>query len=315
VASQGALKAIVLGGTGMLGSMIVRVLSRAQDVSLRATYREGREWLDPRLGGSSVQWVRFDAEREDVGDVLAGEQWIINAIGIIKPHIRENVPADVERAIKLNAVFPFSLAAAASAHQARVVQIATDCVFSGREGGYQEDSAHDALDVYGKTKSLGEVNEPHFLNLRCSILGPEVRGHLSLMDWFLSQPRGATVKGFVNHRWNGVTTLHFAQIALGLLRSNSELGGTHHVVPTDSLTKADLLREFAAAFDRSDVRVEDAKAPERIDRTLSTLNSAINDEIWRTAREDGVPSVRLMIHELAEFGRRSDDQTGKATMQ
>src|SRR5207244_6584362 len=110
----------------------------------------------------------------------------------------------VRRAVAVNSLFPYALSDVAEAAGARVLQIATDCVFSGREGSYREDSPHDPLDVYGKTKSLGEVQAPHFLNLRCSIVGPEIRGFRSLLCWFLAQPRNARLRGFVNHWWNGV---------------------------------------------------------------------------------------------------------------
>jgi dTDP-4-dehydrorhamnose reductase len=315
MASQRAIGVLVLGGTGMLGSMLVRVLTAAKDVHVRATYRGEDEPRIPGVSSHDVEWVSFDAERDTLPSTEAGESWIVNAIGIIKPLIREDSWPDVERAIDVNARFPYRLAAAALTNEARVIQIATDCVFSGRQGDYREDSPHDALDVYGKTKSLGEVNAAHFLNLRCSIVGPELNGHRSLLDWLVRQPRGATVKGFVNHRWNGVTTLQFAQIVLGLIRSNSTLCGTHHVVPNGALTKAELLREFATAFQRSDLLIEDAKATESIDRTLSTIGFDINEELWRNSRPTGVPTVRMMTQELARFigvkRLNSGDATGR----
>ena len=44
----------------------------------------------------------------------------------------------------------------------KVIQIATDCVFDGLKGNYTEDDKHNAIDVYGKTKSLGEVSADNF---------------------------------------------------------------------------------------------------------------------------------------------------------
>ena len=45
---------------------------------------------------------------------------------------------------------------------------------------------HDDLWFVGKrlTKSVGEVHSPAVHHLRCSIIGPELRGHRSLLDWF-----------------------------------------------------------------------------------------------------------------------------------
>ena len=99
-----------------------------------------------------------------------------------------------------------------------MIQIATDCVYSGKTGGYNEDSLHDALDAYGKTKSLGEVRSSTFLNIRSSIIGPEINHKVLLLEWFLKQPKGAVLNGFSNHLWNGVTTLQFAELCLTIIK-------------------------------------------------------------------------------------------------
>jgi dTDP-4-dehydrorhamnose reductase len=284
--------------------MIVDVLCRETDIQVRATTRDDIKPV--RDGGQRLEWVRFDAELDDPRSLCAGQDWVVNAIGIIKPLINEQVPQEVRRAIVVNSLFPFRLAAAATMGNTRVIQIATDCVFSGRVGSYHEDAPHDALDVYGKTKSLGEVAASNFLNLRCSIVGPELRGHRSLLDWLLSRPLGSKVQGFVNHRWNGVTTLQFARIVLGLIRSKSMLTGTQHVVPSDAVTKAELLRLFATAFSRPDLVIEDVEAREAIDRTLSTSRPETNDEVWQASGLPRPLSVGAMVAELSRWQRSAE---------
>jgi len=54
-------------------------------------------------------------------------------------------------------------------------------------------------------------------HLRASIIGPEPKAHVSLLDWFLGQKKDAAVNGFTNHQWNGVTTLHFARLCHGII--------------------------------------------------------------------------------------------------
>src|SRR5262245_47600681 len=201
----------ILGASGMLGAMVADVLAGDSELSVLATVR------DPHTRGRfaalypTIEWRLLDADAGDASAIaaaIAGAAWVVNCIGIIKPYIHDDRADEVERAIRVNALFPHLLGRAAAQAGARVLQIATDCVFSGTTGGYTERSEHDALDVYGKTKSLGEAHLSGMHQLRCSIVGPEGRGHVSLLDWFLGQPRGAEVKGFTNHRWNGVTTLH-----------------------------------------------------------------------------------------------------------
>jgi len=178
-------------------------------------------------------------------------------------------------------------------------------VYSGQKGNYNESDKHDAIDVYGKTKSLGEVQLTNVNLLRCSIIGPEVKSYVSLLEWFLRQPENARVSGFTNHSWNGVTTLHFAKICYGIIRNNSSLPNISHVVPHGDITKHDLLCSFAKSFHRGDIQIAAANAQYMIDRRLVTEKPEINGELWKNAGYDNrPPSVCEMVEELAEYDFR-----------
>jgi dTDP-4-dehydrorhamnose reductase len=297
-------RVIVVGATGMLGAMLVDVLARKPGLTVTATGRDTSLLEKAARLVPDVRWLRFDAADDDYRRSLDGHDWVINAIGLIKPYVRDGVMQDVEQAIRVNAIFPHHLARAAASVGARVVQIATDCVYSGRRGRYVESDAHDPEDVYGKTKSLGEVAATHVLNLRCSIIGPELRGHRSLLDWFRSQPRGAKVNGFTNHRWNGVTTLQFAELTAAIVHGSVRPPGLQHVVPEDDITKAELLRAFARAFDRSDMEIADSLASQPVDRTLATQHDDTNRSLWQAAGYSAPPTVPSMVDRLAAFDSR-----------
>lgn len=250
----------ILGSSGMLGSMVAEHI--------------GMDFVAP-------QRPDFDARNPDMS-LLEGVDRVINCIGLIKPHC-----GNVEDAIKVNALFPHYL-------PRKTIQIATDCVFSGTKGNYTETSPHDATDVYGKTKSLGEA--PHLTNLRCSIIGPEIKNHLSLLDWFLAQE--GEVSGFTNHFWNGITTYHFAKICKAIIEKDIDMTGVQHIVPANVVTKYELLRIIADVYGK-DIEIAGVKAPEAIDRTLSTDYPLTNKEYWRLAGYDSPPTIRQMIEELA----------------
>jgi dTDP-4-dehydrorhamnose reductase len=308
-------KIVVLGASGMLGSMLVEYFAASREFALRATVRDANargflHSLRPR-----VELVRLDAETCTVEDVLAathGAAWVINAIGLIKQRIVDSDPTLVERAIRTNAVFPHTLARAAQIADFRVVQVATDCVYSGASGGYSESAAHDCLDVYGKSKSLGEISAGCMLNLRCSIVGLERGSNLSLLDWFLSQPQNATVNGFTNHRWNGITTLHFARICAGIIKTGLRLPSLMHVVPADEISKDGLLRLFAEVFGRRDVEIVPVEAKTAVDRTLTTEHAEANSLIWRAAGYAQPPSIAQMVEELGAY-RTQNARAGAAS--
>lgn len=296
----------ILGSSGMLGAITLDWFVSTSKFQLIATHRN--ETDTPHV--KNVDYRKIDAESTDVNEIAAaikGADWVVNAIGIIKPYIHDDNPAEVERATRVNALFPHLLSKAADKVNAKVLQIATDCVYSGQKGKYEESDVHDALDVYGKTKSLGEAYQPNMYHLRCSIIGPELKGHLSLLDWFLGNPQNAELNGFTNHQWNGVTTLHYAKIAAGIIESDVQLSHLQHVVPGNMITKANLLKAFAKDFKRDDITVNEVEAPTVVDRTLATNKSELNQHIWQAAGYNVPPTIEQMVSELADynFGAKS----------
>ena len=288
----------------MLGSMIVDLLSRDPDLSISATLRDTSLPLTRIHTG--VDWKRFDVLAPDYS-ILAGQKWIINAIGITKPLIKDDHPEQIERAVRVNSLFPAELVRAAGP-DARILQIATDCVFSGARGRYLESNPHDALDVYGKTKSLGESYGPNIHHLRCSLIGPEPKHFKFLIEWFRRQPQGGQVNGFRNHIWNGITTLQFARLCKGIIQHHPPLGHLQHVIPSGHITKAAMLHVFAAAYNRDDIRINDVDAGSIVDRTLDTEHPGPNRDLWRLAGYDRPPTVEEMIYELASFDYRAAAQ-------
>lgn len=302
-------KVLVLGGSGMLGSMVADVLSRDDELSVTATVR-GSELADI-MGGrvKTINWRVFEAGDEaetteqlkQFGDV----EWVFNAIGIIKPYAHDDKPDEVQNAIKVNAAFPHLLARCLG--NACILQIATDCVYSGEKGKYVETDKHDALDVYGKTKSLGEAVLSNMNHLRCSIIGPEPKSYVSLIEWFRHQPKGAKVFGYTNHLWNGVTTLHFGKICLGIIKNNLTPAGCQHVIPANCITKYELLCCFGRSLGREDIEITPSEAPAAIDRTLITENKEMNGKLWQAAGYVEPPTVEMMVEELSNFDYRFED--------
>jgi len=240
----------------MLGSAVVDRLVKA-DIDVRQASR--------RLG------TKFDAEHDSCDNLLASARlasgdYVVNCVGLTKAHIRAAEVTTVERAVRLNVLFPIALWRATAKIGVRVIQVATDCVFSGAQGGYLESSKHDALDTYGKSKSMGEVNSANFMHLRCSLVGPELAGRNSLFfEWVRKLDKGAVVEGYVNHSWNGLTSSAFGSIVAGIVKSGSFYPGVQHLVPEDSVTKSELIQMELDFLSRRDVKVVDAVSPVPVD--------------------------------------------------
>ena len=282
-------KVLILGATGMLGSACGSVLSNSKGIKLIKTSRTNQDG-----------YQLFDAQKDDVSEFIESikPDWIVNCIGVIKPHINEKSVQSRINAIQINGLFPERLA---SSTNQPIIQIATDCVYSGRKGSYVESDTHDATDVYGKTKSLGEMPSENLNHIRVSIIGPEVGRSTSLLEWFRNQPKGASLNGFTDHLWNGVTTHHFGLIAKGMIEHDFVDFSATHLVPQDKVSKAQLLRIFAEVYGRPDIVINDTKSSETIDRTLATENKEINKKLWEMAGYEEPPTVEKMVREQAEF--------------
>ena len=301
---------LILGASGMLGSMVTDFLSFDENLSIIATVRSSELIDKAQKLINNVKWQIFEIRNENQTvqqfQEFTEPDWIINAIGIIKPYIHDDQPSEVERAIVGNSGFPHWLSR--SFEKSRILQIATDCVYSGSKGSYAESDKHDALDVYGKTKSLGEAWLPNVNNLRCSIIGPELKNYISLLEWFRQQSVNAKVSGYKNHSWNGVTTLHFAKICHGIIKDNISLPHIQHIVPSGDITKHELLCCFARCYERPDIEITAVDAQNVIDRRLATENQNLNMRLWKSAGyNDQPPTICEMVEELAAFDYRFEE--------
>lgn len=281
-------RAVVFGSSGMLGSAVASRLE-INGIQVLRVSRGAR--------------FKFDAETGSVSDVLeqielSDSDTLINCIGLTKAHIRDDTQESVLKAVSLNIIFPSKLAAEASIRGVNVIQVATDCVFSGRKGKYLEESDHDAMDVYGKTKSLGEVPGQNVMHLRSSLIGPEDGRKTLLYEWLRNQPQNAKVKGFTNHHWNGVSSFVFGDVAAGIIKESLFAPGIQHLVPSDEVTKYELLELLKIHFGRPDISVQAGPTTASIDRTLATSKPAENARLFAAAGFDTVPTIAEIISRM-----------------
>jgi dTDP-4-dehydrorhamnose reductase len=285
-------RVLILGNNGMLGHACEYVFNANTSVEVSTSSRSGHD-----------SDYRFDALSDKIEDLIsvAKPDFIVNCIGMIKPRIDENSMTSIHDGVVVNALFPQLLSDATKNSSTKIIQIATDCVYSGSIGSYDELAPHDPEDVYGKTKSLGEVSAENFLNLRVSIIGPEKNRSTSLLEWFLNQTSGTSLRGYANHFWNGVSTYHFARVALGLLEGDNFISGKFHLVPSNRVSKFELLQLFQKQYGRQDLKLEEFYPEGVIDRTLSTIHQKQNESMWQDAGYQQIPTVEDMVREMKEL--------------
>jgi dTDP-4-dehydrorhamnose reductase len=285
---------LILGASGMLGSAVFKEFVNFQG-ELIATTRTVASLVDD----SNVRFLKFDAATDNLDSAFSMPiDFVVNCIGIIKPYINDEDPKQTETAFEINGAFPNRLQSWASRRGAKVIQIATDCVFSGSNGNYLETNEHDALDVYGKSKSLGEAKGASMMHLRVSIIGPEVGRNSSLLEWVRNQPKNSEITGYTDHFWNGITSMHFAKIARGIIENDLFEAGVFHVLPQDSTTKCELVALIAKYLGRKDLKVNPRGTGDNINRTLATSFPAKNKAFWLAGGYHSPPTIEQLVSEV-----------------
>jgi len=291
-------KILILGATGMLGSQVLKTLQELKNFKIYATFKNSKKITALRKLieiNDNVSFIKFNVGLFNKIK-LSKFNYIINCIGLIKPYINEKNQSTILEALKVNSLFPHQLIT--SSKKVKIFQIATDCVFDGKKGNYIETDSHNPIDVYGKTKSLGELKYSNFFNIRCSIIGPELDSHKSLLDWFRFLPLNSKIKGFKNHDWNGVTTYAFGKVLSGIIKSNLKIPQTIHLIPKISLNKFNLLKTFKKHFLRNDISISAINFKDKINRTLNTTYAEINKKLWKSAGYNSIPTIEHLIKEI-----------------
>lgn len=241
------MKILVLGASGMLGNAMLRVMSAQEAWSVFGTVRG----TDPALHVAAPRAVLIPGVHADQPDSLlaafaqARPDVVINCVGLVKQLSNAEDPLV---AVPINTLLPHRLARMCEVAGARLVHVSTDCVFSGKQGNYTEFDLADAQDVYGRSKLLGEVDYPHAVTLRTSIIGHELRSAHGLIDWFLSQQ--ARVKGYTEAVFSGLPTCELARVVRDFVIPHAGLRGVYHVA-AEPISKHDLLQIVNREYDKN----------------------------------------------------------------
>ena len=113
------------------------------------------------------------------------------------------------------------------------------------------------------------------------------------------------VEGHANRRWNGLTTWHTARLCEAIVEGRArKLPSPLHVVPADSVSKAELLGLALSAFGRNDVTVKPIHTDPPRDSRLVTRHSKSLEKLWAAAGYERAPTIAEMLGELAHHAPR-----------
>lgn len=285
------IKILVLGVTGMLGNTVFRLFSESSGYEVVGSARSKNVYkFFPQ---NLAKRVICDVNVDNVDDLIvlferSKPDIVINCIGLVKQIVEADDPL---RAIPINSILPHRLARLCKLVGARLIHLSTDCIFSGDKGMYTEHDESDARDLYGRSKYLGEINSSNSITLRTSIIGHELSGARSLVDWFLAQE--GHVKGYRRAIFSGLPTLEVARVIRDFVIPFPQLTGVYHL-SVDPIDKFTLLNLIAKIYGKSVVIIPDDNLI--IDRSLDSNR-------FRLATGFSPKSWRQLITEMYEFNQ------------
>lgn len=259
------MRVLVLGASGMLGNAVVRVLAKDPFLQVFGSVRSdsAKRYFAPELACNIVAGI--DVENDDALArlfVQVRPEAVVNCIGLVKQLTEAGDPL---YALPINALLPHRLALLCDLVGARLVHVSTDCVFSGRIGGYLETDETDAHDLYGRSKLLGEVDYPHAVTLRTSIIGHELNSAHGLVGWFLAQQ--GSIRGYTRAFFSGLPTCELARVIRDFVLPKPDLHGLYHVA-AERISKYNLLQLVNQEYGRG-LKIEPDDQL-KIDRSLNS---------------------------------------------
>ena len=271
------MKIFIFGSNGMLGNYIKSYLSKSYEII--PLTRKDYDLSQLSINSLNDLLKSQNLQKDDI---------IINCAGVI-PQASKQRGLNTRLYFTINSLFPVMLSQICDKLGAKMIHITTDCVFSGKDGNYNENSLHDEINDYGMSKSLGELSKATII--RTSIIGEEVNNKRSLVEWVISN-KNNTINGYKNHYWNGVTCLQLAKIIQIIIHNNNFWNGVRHIYSPHTVSKYELVSMINNTYELN-IIINPFETEFRSDKSISTIYN-INNEF-------NIPDLKEQIDEIKKY--------------
>lgn len=274
------MRFLILGAGGMAGHTIsIYLKEKGHDVTGFA--RRKLEFVSTIVGD-----VTDTSRLKNI--VISGRyDAVINCIGILNQEAETNKA----EALLLNGYLPHYLADITADIETQIIQMSTDCVFSGKAGGYTEKSFRDGETFYDRSKAIGELEDNKNLTLRNSIIGPDINENgIGLLNWFMKQKDG--IDGYTRAMWTGLTTLQLAKTMEAAVAVKAH--GLINMVNKENISKYELLKLFNHYLKNDEITIMPYEEFV-IDKTLIRTNFDF-DYI--------IPDYETMVEEMSDWMKK-----------
>jgi len=283
------MKVLIFGASGMLGHVMYERLSASKNLEVYGTLRSAtlKSRFPSDLQSRLIDGVFID-DMDGIANLISSKRpdVVINCVGLVKQLAESNDPLLI---LPTNSLFPHHLSRLCKQFEARLVQISTDCVFSGERGNYCEEDVPDAVDLYGRSKWIGEVVADHAVTIRTSIIGRELSSPHSLVEWFLGQ--SGNVKGYTKAMFSGLPTVELSTVIRDVILTKPELYGLFHIA-SSPISKHDLLHLVSVVAGKTCRITEDESL---------VINRTLNPEKFQRYTGYSSPDWRVLVERMLNY--------------
>jgi dTDP-4-dehydrorhamnose reductase len=265
------MKLFIFGSNGMLGNYIKSYLSKSYTII--GLTRKDFDLSNLSIDSLSKLLISKDLQENDI---------VINCTGVIPQSSRQR-GLNTRLYFTINSLFPVILSQICEKFKAKMIHITTDCVFSGKDGMYNENSIHDEINDYGLSKSLGELCKATII--RTSIIGEEIKNKRSLLEWVKSNS-GNEINGYTNHYWNGVTCLHLSKIVEDIITKNNFWNGVRHIFSPKSVSKYELVSMINDIYNLN-IKINKLETENSVNKTITSMydNNFVIPDLFQQIKE------------------------------
>lgn len=227
---------VLVIGSGFLGWNMLNVLKKSHIISV-GTYYNKKKYLTLKLDITNIKSVEksFSKFRPDI---------VINCAANTDLDYLEKNPRE---AYLVNSDGVRNITMIAEKYGSKIIHISTDGVFDGKKGMYSEYDKPNPINVYGKSKLLGELQvkeySTNYVIIRTNFYGINNQGKF-LFNWILANLRkGSTFTGFEDVLFTPLEISNLCETIKDIAKT--DFVGILNVASSESINKYEFAKTVA----------------------------------------------------------------------
>jgi dTDP-4-dehydrorhamnose reductase len=280
------MKVGVTGASGMLGTALISHLSKS--------YRVFATSRGKSLEGKNINWDCFN-----LTDATLLNEWlqkinpdiVIHCAAIISVDFCEDNP---NLAKKLHIEATEVILNYLDSKGARLIYISTDSVFDGKKhGSYRESDLVSPLNVYAKTKIIGEKSVQAMNNglvLRTNIIGWTRANKTSFAEWVLNSLNDNMPLNLFHDVYFSPLNVYELSLIIEKIIEKPILG-LYHCGSRDNISKYDFGKKMAKIFQLPNLNINRVSVDSFDYKAIRPKNMALNSDKLSNELQYDIPSA------------------------